>query len=150
MGAVPLKSLQDCQLCFTESMNLLTFMMLTILKGGLGINTCYILVYFSTDKNLKKSLFLYPVCWMCRTFVHCRYTYFIIWFAAIGGYVNIWASLVTCSWLQPIKVYKYCFISLNITISNIWKYTCCSIKMWGISWLTDNRLASQEGHCSFE
>jgi len=58
VGAAPLKSLQDFQLCSTESVNLLTFMMLIILKGGLCINSCYILVYFLTDKNLKKSLFL--------------------------------------------------------------------------------------------
>jgi len=37
-------------------------MMLIILKGGLVISACYTLVYFPTDKNLKKSLFLYPVC----------------------------------------------------------------------------------------
>jgi len=37
-------------------------MMLMILEDGLGINSCYILVYFPTDKNPNKSLFLYPVC----------------------------------------------------------------------------------------
>jgi len=80
-------------------MDLLTFMMLIILKGILCINSCYILVYFPIDKNIKKSLFLYPLYRMCRTFLHCRY---FIWFATIGGYVNIWASLITCLWLQPI------------------------------------------------
>jgi hypothetical protein len=132
MGAAPLQSLQEFQLCSTESMDLLTFMMLIILKGSLCINSCYILVYFRTDKNLKKSLFLHPLCWMCRSFLHCRY---YIWFAANGCYVNIWASLITCLWLQPIKVYKYFFSSLNVTISNIWKYACYNIKMWGIFWL---------------
>jgi len=122
-------------------------MMPIILKGGLNINSCYILVYFPTDKNPKKSLFLYTVRWMCRTSLHCRY---FIWFTAIGGYVIIWACLVICLRLQPMNAYRYCFCSVNVTRSNIWKCTCCSIKMWGISWLTDNQLASQEGHCSLE
>ena len=53
---------------------------------------------------------------MCRTFLPCRY---LTGFAEIGGYVSTGVSLVTCLWLQPTKVYKYCFSSLNVTISNI-------------------------------